>query len=150
MSISDLNLFSELLNSTSQTYQRVGKKFKPNKLSRQIEQRYKSKHISNIFLFPMYVDIWKFSFYIPFHSNIYSHDVVNNEIEAKCTVDDQEFTLNINISKAIDKDYLLTFTFYAIFSKKMTKFIIFERVNRHFYYRNLNTNFQVFKLKNWW
>jgi hypothetical protein len=85
-----------------------------------------------------------------FHSNIYSHDLVNDEIEAKCKVKDQEFTLNINFSKAIDNNYLETFTFYAIFSEKMTKFIIFERFNRYFYYRNLNTNFQVFKVENSW
>jgi hypothetical protein len=98
----------------------------------------------------MYVDIRKFSFYILFHSNIYSHDLINNEIEAKCTVNDQDYTLKVNFSKAIDKDDPEKFNFYAIFFKKIMKFLTFERANWQYYYRNSNTNFEAFKVRNSW
>jgi hypothetical protein len=79
---------------------------------------------------------------------MYSHDLINDEIEAKCTVEDQDYTLKINFSKAIDKDDTETLTFNAIFSKKMMRFMTFEQVGRHCFYRNLITIFQVFKLRN--
>ena len=68
----------------------------------------------------------KFTFYIPFHSNIYSHDMVTDEIVAKCKIEEQDYTLTIKFSKVIDKDDPETYTFYAIFFKKMMRFMTFE------------------------
>ena len=73
----------------------------------------------------------KFQFYIPFHSNIYSHDLVTDEIVCKCSIEEQEYTLYVNFSKNIDNNDPETFTFYAIFFKKMMKFMTFEQVGRN-------------------
>lgn len=73
----------------------------------------------------------KFNFYLPFQSNIYSHDLINDQIECKCTIEDQEYVLKISFSKCIDNNDPETFTFYAIFFKKMMKFMTFEQVGRN-------------------
>jgi len=75
----------------------------------------------------------KFSFYIPFHSNLYSHDLVNDEIICKATIEEQEYSLTVTFSKNIDNNDPETFTFYAIFFKKMMKFLTFEQVGRNCY-----------------
>ena len=49
----------------------------------------------------------------------------------KATVDGQDYTVTIKFSKAITPDDQETFTFYAIFFKKMMRFMTFEQVGRN-------------------
>jgi hypothetical protein len=74
-----------------------------------------------------------FKFYIPFHSNLYAHDMVSDEIKCKCTVEDQEYTMYVNYSKVIENSDRETFTFYSIFFKKIMRFMQFEQVGRNCY-----------------
>ena len=74
-----------------------------------------------------------FSFYLAYQSNIYSPDMITDEVMVKATVDGQEYIMSVEFSKAMDKDDPEIFSFYAIFFKKMMRFMTFEQVGRNCY-----------------
>ena len=63
---------------------------------------------------------------LAFQQNIYSYDMVQDLISAKVTIEEQEYTMNVNFSKVIKKDDPELFSFYAIFFKSMMRMMSFE------------------------
>lgn len=68
----------------------------------------------------------KFTFYIPFQKNIFSHQLVADEVVCKSTVDDVEYTVTVNFSKNIDDNDMEKFMFFNIFFKNIMRNMKFE------------------------
>ena len=62
---------------------------------------------------------------------MYSPDMTTDDMVLKSTVDEQEYTVTIKFAKAITQDDPELYTFYAIFFKRMMRFMTFEQVGRN-------------------